>query len=116
MTVRCPYVPMVKSLQPGLVFPRAASDFLCLFLFPGPDLPKPAVISQLEQGAELWVADRGGSQACHPGKKPHQVGAPVVGDSRRPLEMHLREEYCFRALKTIPLLGGSQGVASDSEL
>lgn len=33
----------------------------------GPDLPKPAVISQLEQGAELWVTDRGGSQACHPG-------------------------------------------------
>lgn len=33
----------------------------------GPDLPKPAVISQLEQGAELWVADRGGTGACHPG-------------------------------------------------
>ncbi|XP_038194753.1 zinc finger protein 8 [Arvicola amphibius] len=33
----------------------------------GPDLPKPAVISQLEQGAELWVAGRGGTQACHPG-------------------------------------------------
>ncbi|OBS70325.1 hypothetical protein A6R68_01134 [Neotoma lepida] len=33
----------------------------------GPDLPKPAVISQLEQGAELWVAERGGTRACHPG-------------------------------------------------
>ncbi|XP_051018394.1 zinc finger protein 8 [Acomys russatus] len=33
----------------------------------GPDLPKPAVISQLEQGAELWVADRGGTRACRPG-------------------------------------------------
>nr|XP_048283692.1 zinc finger protein 8 isoform X3 [Myodes glareolus] len=32
----------------------------------GPDLPKPAVISQLEQGAELWVAERGGTRACHP--------------------------------------------------
>lgn len=58
------------EVQPGFVCPRAAFKLLGLFLFPGPDLPKPAVISQLEQGAELWVAERGGSRACHPGKNP----------------------------------------------
>uniref|UniRef100_A0A8C6CIK3 Zinc finger protein 8 n=1 Tax=Moschus moschiferus TaxID=68415 RepID=A0A8C6CIK3_MOSMO len=31
-------------------------------------LPKPDVISQLEQGAELWVAERGLAQGCHPGE------------------------------------------------
>ncbi|KAL4690491.1 hypothetical protein H8957_003802 [Semnopithecus entellus] len=33
----------------------------------GPELPKPEVISQLEQGTELWVAERGTIQGCHPG-------------------------------------------------
>ncbi|KAJ1073491.1 hypothetical protein K5549_019731, partial [Capra hircus] len=32
----------------------------------GPELPKPDVISQLEQGAELWVAERGLAQGCRP--------------------------------------------------
>lgn len=43
---------------------------LSLSLFPGPELPKPKVISQLEQGAELWVADRGITQSCCPGENP----------------------------------------------
>ncbi|KAL1769420.1 zinc finger protein 8, partial [Sigmodon hispidus] len=33
----------------------------------GPDVPKPAVISKLEQGAELWVSERRCTQACHLG-------------------------------------------------
>lgn len=57
--------------------PRAASDLLGRFLFPGPDLPKPAVISQLEQGAEIWVAERGGTRACHPGKNPTKWVSPL---------------------------------------
>uniref|UniRef100_A0A9L0IDR7 Zinc finger protein 8 n=1 Tax=Equus asinus TaxID=9793 RepID=A0A9L0IDR7_EQUAS len=32
----------------------------------GPELPKPEVISQLEQGAELWVMERGIAQGCCP--------------------------------------------------
>lgn len=100
------------ELQPGLVFPRAASDFLCLFLFPGPDLPKPAVISQLEQGAELWVADRGGARACHPGKNPTKWVPPSGGgDSRRPLEMHLWEEYGFMAPQTHSSLRSFTGLS-----
>ncbi|XP_006903097.1 PREDICTED: uncharacterized protein LOC102857278 [Elephantulus edwardii] len=33
----------------------------------GPELPKPDVISQLEQGAELWTAEQGRDQGCCPG-------------------------------------------------
>ncbi|XP_057169892.1 zinc finger protein 8 [Ursus arctos] len=35
----------------------------------GPELPKPEVISQLEQGAELWAAERGIAQGYCPGEK-----------------------------------------------
>nr|KAF6408746.1 zinc finger protein 8 [Molossus molossus] len=36
----------------------------------GPELPKPEVISQLERGAELWMAERGLAQGCSPGWEP----------------------------------------------
>lgn len=36
----------------------------------GPELPKPEVISQLEQGSELWMAERGLAQGCCPGWEP----------------------------------------------
>ncbi|VFV42519.1 zinc finger protein 8 [Lynx pardinus] len=36
----------------------------------GPELPKPEVISQLEQGAELWAAERGIAQGHCPGWEP----------------------------------------------
>ncbi|KAM8787587.1 zinc finger protein 8 [Rhynchonycteris naso] len=32
----------------------------------GPELPKPKVISQLEQGAELWMVERGLTRGCCP--------------------------------------------------
>ncbi|XP_058135444.1 zinc finger protein 8 isoform X2 [Dasypus novemcinctus] len=34
----------------------------------GPELPKPDVISQLEQGAELWLAERGIAGGRCPGE------------------------------------------------
>ncbi|XP_007955196.1 zinc finger protein 8 [Orycteropus afer afer] len=40
----------------------------------GPELPKPDVISQLEQGAELWVAERGLAQGCCPGWETRAEG------------------------------------------
>ncbi|KAF5929464.1 hypothetical protein HPG69_007214 [Diceros bicornis minor] len=40
----------------------------------GPELPKPDVISQLEQGAELWVAERGTARGCCPGWEPGPEG------------------------------------------
>ncbi|XP_054423796.1 zinc finger protein 8 [Pteronotus mesoamericanus] len=36
----------------------------------GPELPKPEVISQLEQGAELWMVERGIAQGHCPGWQP----------------------------------------------
>lgn len=74
---------MVRSLglEPGLVliFSRADPHHLCLPLFPGPELPKPDVISQLEQGAELWVAERGLAQGCRPGESPPRGSADGSG-------------------------------------
>nr|XP_008529363.1 PREDICTED: zinc finger protein 8 isoform X1 [Equus przewalskii] len=40
----------------------------------GPELPKPEVISQLEQGAELWVMERGIAQGCCPDWEPGPEG------------------------------------------
>ncbi|XP_008055547.1 zinc finger protein 8 [Carlito syrichta] len=40
----------------------------------GPELPKPEVISQLEQGAELWVAEIGTTQGRHSGWQPQPKG------------------------------------------
>ncbi|XP_036903528.1 zinc finger protein 8 isoform X1 [Sturnira hondurensis] len=36
----------------------------------GPELPKPDVISQLEQGTELWMVERGIAQGRRPGENP----------------------------------------------
>lgn len=71
----------IRSLgsEPGLLlFVQSRPTPHCLFhlsLFPGPELPKPDVISQLEQGAELWVAERGIAQGCCPGENPPE-GTP----------------------------------------
>nr|XP_025705056.1 zinc finger protein 8 isoform X2 [Callorhinus ursinus] len=55
----------------------------------GPELPKPEVISQLEQGAELWAAERGIAQGYCPGREPgpqsqalpKELGLPEVETS-----------------------------------
>ncbi|MXQ97684.1 hypothetical protein E5288_WYG007438 [Bos mutus] len=76
------------SLEPGLVliFSRADPHHLCLSLFPGPELPKPDVISQLEQGAELWVAERGLPQGCRPGQEAALEGQPPAREQGLPEE------------------------------
>ncbi|XP_010856336.1 PREDICTED: zinc finger protein 8 [Bison bison bison] len=52
----------------------------------GPELPKPDVISQLEQGAELWVAERGLAQGCRPGQEAALEGQPPAREQGLPEE------------------------------
>uniref|UniRef100_A0A673UTN6 Zinc finger protein 8 n=1 Tax=Suricata suricatta TaxID=37032 RepID=A0A673UTN6_SURSU len=58
------------GLDSELVLSVPDPHILCLSLVPGPELPKPEVISQLEQGAELWAAERGIAQGHCPGWEP----------------------------------------------
>ncbi|KAF3815104.1 hypothetical protein GH733_017380 [Mirounga leonina] len=69
----------------------------------GPELPKPEVISQLEQGAELWAAERGIGQGYCPGREPgpetqappKEHGLPEVETSRvTEREGFLRDAPC----------------------
>ncbi|XP_062948111.1 zinc finger protein 8 isoform X1 [Cynocephalus volans] len=60
----------------------------------GPELPKPEVISQLEQGAELWVAERGITQGQHRGWEPRPEG------QASPKEQGLLAEEPPRATET----------------
>lgn len=75
------------GLDPELVLSLflADSHILFLSLFPGPELPKPEVISQLEQGTELWAAERGIAQGYYPGEICQMAtpkGSSPGGDSQ----------------------------------
>ena len=71
--VGCPHVLMVRSRGwAGSFCPKQNSTFR-VFPFLGPELPKPDVISQLEQGAELWMVERGIAQGRCPGENPPGV-------------------------------------------
>ncbi|XP_012663977.2 zinc finger protein 8 [Otolemur garnettii] len=52
----------------------------------GPELPKPEVISQLEQGAELWVAERGTTQGHCPGWDPRREDQASLKEQGLPEE------------------------------
>ncbi|XP_057575465.1 zinc finger protein 8 isoform X1 [Hippopotamus amphibius kiboko] len=61
----------------------------------GPELPKPEVISQLEQGAELWVAERGIVQGCCPGREPGPEGRAPPQEQEKGREGFLGEALCL---------------------
>ncbi|XP_029096542.1 zinc finger protein 8 [Monodon monoceros] len=63
----------------------------------GPELPKPEVISQLEQGAELWVAERGISQGRCPGWESGPEGRAPPQEQDLPEEKG-REGFLGEAL------------------
>lgn len=66
----CPHVLTVEGQDRGLgTSLRSSLPHPVSFLFPGPELPKPEVISQLEQGAELWVVERGLARGSRAGEK-----------------------------------------------
>lgn len=62
------------------------------FPFLGPELPKPEVISQLEQGAELWVAERGITRGIRPGEK----WEPLPGAAWERVQVHHSDRVVCR--------------------
>uniref|UniRef100_A0A8D0VPE0 Zinc finger protein 8 n=1 Tax=Sus scrofa TaxID=9823 RepID=A0A8D0VPE0_PIG len=85
----------------------------------GPELPKPDVISQLEQGAELWVAERGIAQGCCPGWEPGPEGGAPAGGLGLPAEKRregfLREAACPAAAAAPGEDGACEGRAAVPE-
>ncbi|KAF6080336.1 zinc finger protein 8 [Phyllostomus discolor] len=75
----------------------------------GPELPKPDVISQLEQGTELWMVERGIAQGRHPGWEPGS------GNRVPPTEQGLLAEELSCVMEREDFLGDTACLATQGE-